>query len=79
MRINFSKDQLLNSKNEYLQNCITRVVVQEESWEGKERERREDEEEKLEEAKLAAFKMLKLSILVEDGCDKHHPHYHSGR
>ena len=45
MRIYFSKDQLLISKNEYLQNCITRVVVQEETWQTRLRERREEDEE----------------------------------
>ena len=40
MMIYFSKDQLLNSKNKYFQNCITRVVVQEETWETRLRERR---------------------------------------
>jgi hypothetical protein len=66
MRIHFSKDQLLNSKNEYLQNCITRVVVQEEKWEARMRERKEEEEEKEDEARLIAFKELKQSIRLEE-------------
>ena len=49
MRIFYSKDSLLNSKNEYLQNCISRITINEESWERKTRERREEEEERLEE------------------------------
>ena len=44
LRIYYSKDQLLNSKNEYVQNCISRVVANEESWERRERERKEKEE-----------------------------------
>jgi hypothetical protein len=43
MRIFYSKDILLNSKNEYLQNCINRITINEESWERKTRERREEE------------------------------------
>ena len=66
MKIYFSKDNLLNSKNEYLQNCISRVVVQEETWETREREKREEEEEKLTEARLNTFKELKLSIQLQD-------------
>ena len=65
MRIYFSKDKLLNSKNEYLQNCITRVVVQEETWETRVRERREEDEEKQAEARLNAFKELKQAIQLE--------------
>jgi hypothetical protein len=65
MRIYFSKDRLLNSKNEYLQICITRVVVQEETWETRVREKREEDEEKQAEARLIAFKELKQSIHLE--------------
>ena len=61
MRILFSKDRLLNSKNEYLQNCISRITVSEEVWERKERERKEEEEETLEIEKLAKFRKLKQS------------------
>ena len=30
IKIHYSKDELLNSKNEYNANCLTRVVVEEE-------------------------------------------------
>ena len=35
IRIQHTKDNILNSKCEYLQNCITRLTVNEESWERK--------------------------------------------
>ena len=62
MRIFYSKDSLLNSKNEYLQNCISRITINEESWERKTRERREEEEERLEEEKMAEFRREKLTV-----------------
>jgi hypothetical protein len=37
----------LNSKNEYVQNCISRITVCEELWERKQRERNEEEEDAL--------------------------------
>ena len=40
LRIFFSQDTILNSKSEYLDNCITRLTVEESQWERKERERR---------------------------------------
>ena len=59
LRIFFSKDELLNSKSEYVQNNISRVVVNEENWERKERERREEEEEEKEKKRLESFRELK--------------------
>ena len=59
LKIYYSKDQLLNSKNEYLQNCISRVVANEESWERRERERKEEEEEEREKEMLERFKERK--------------------
>ena len=56
LRIYYSKDQLLNSKNEYVQNCISRVVANEESWERRERERKEEEEEEKEKLQLEKFR-----------------------
>jgi hypothetical protein len=38
-----SKDNILNSICGYLQNFITRIVVNEEEWKRKQRERREEE------------------------------------
>jgi hypothetical protein len=42
LRINYSKDELLNSKGEYMGKRIIRLVVEEESWERKKRAREDD-------------------------------------
>ena len=55
-----SKDSLLNSKNEYVTNCISRITVQEGAIERKMRDRREEEEEKAEESRILEFKKRKL-------------------
>ena len=54
-----SNDQLLNSKNEYIQNCISRISIQEDSYERKMRILQEETEERQEETALAAFKASK--------------------
>ena len=59
LRIYYSKDQLLNSKNEYVQNCISRVVANEESWQKREREMKEEEEEEREKGMLERFRERK--------------------
>ena len=46
IQILMSKDQLLNSKNEYIQNCLARITVQEDLNERKARTLKEEEEEK---------------------------------
>ena len=48
LRINYSKDRILNSKGEYLSNCISRLTVEEDAWERRERSRQEEESERLE-------------------------------
>jgi hypothetical protein len=58
-QLTYSKDQLLNSKNEYVQNCISRVVANEESWQRRERERKEEEEEEREKGMLERFRERK--------------------
>ena len=65
IRIQHTKDNILNSKCEYLQNCITRLTVNEEVWERKERERREEETEREDTVNLERFKREKLSIRQE--------------
>ena len=40
MHILFSKYKLLNSKNEYVQNCISRITVSEQVWKRKKRRRK---------------------------------------
>ena len=44
-----SKDSLLNSKNEYVQNCISRITVEEDKYARKKRLLEEDEVERKEE------------------------------
>ena len=59
IKILLSKDQLLHSKNEYIQNCIARKTVQEDPYERKARLlQEEDEERKLEQA-IMDFKTKK--------------------
>jgi hypothetical protein len=47
LQIQFSPDVILNSKSEYLDNCITRLAIEESQWERKERERSEELNEEL--------------------------------
>jgi hypothetical protein len=52
---------MLNSKNEYLANCLTRVQVSEDRFERKMRELREDDDEKEYQAKVANLKFERTS------------------
>ena len=54
-----SKDKLLNSKNEYVQNCISRVTVEEDKYQRKLRERQEEQEDLENAVKLEKFKKEK--------------------
>ena len=38
MTIHYSRDELLNGKNEYNANCLTRIVVEEDVFERKKKE-----------------------------------------
>ena len=73
IKILYSQDQLLNSKSEYLNNCLTRVSVPEEAWEKNQREIREGEEERLEGENMDRFRKLKSRLgecskgMEEDG------------
>ena len=58
--IMLSEDQLLNGKSEYLTNCITRVRVEEDQFEKKRREMKEQEEEKENARRLEEFRNEKL-------------------
>ena len=49
MAIFRSEDFLLNSKNDYIVNCISRVTVMEGAMERKAREKMEEEQEKADE------------------------------
>ena len=46
IRIHYSKDALLNSKNEYNSNHLARVMVEEDAFNRKKKDRQEEMEEK---------------------------------
>ena len=54
-----SPDTLLNSKNEYIQNCISRITVEEDKLARKRRLMEEEAEEKEHEEKVKEFKKTK--------------------
>ena len=54
-----SKDTLLNSKNEYIQNCISRITVEEDQFARRKRLLDEEQEEKQEEQRIKDFKEQK--------------------
>ena len=56
IRILYTKDQILNSKNEYMANCLSRVCVEEDKYARKKRERLEEQHEEEEKQLLEAFK-----------------------
>ena len=62
LRIHHSRDTLLNSKSEYLSNCITRITVEEDVWERRERSRREEEDERLEKLEVERFRKKKEQL-----------------
>ena len=59
LKINMSRDILLNSKSEYLSNSVSRLCIKEDAWERKERTRKEEEEEEMDKKKVESFKRLK--------------------
>jgi hypothetical protein len=42
LKIHYSRDRILNSKNEYMGNCISRLTVEEDAWERRDRCRQEE-------------------------------------
>ena len=69
IKIYHTTDNILNSKCEYLSNCISRLTVLEDDWEKKQRERNEEEEEYREKALLEEFKVEKMTengIMLEE-------------
>ena len=56
-------EPLLNGKNEYMSNCISRVTVNEDNFEKKKREFREEMEENERLIKLEAFKNEKCVLM----------------
>ena len=43
--LNYTKDKIINSKNEYLNNCISRLTIEEDAWERREGDRQEEKAE----------------------------------
>ena len=58
--INYTRNKLLNSKNEYMANCLTRICVEENRFEKSKRERDEELAEEVEKQRLMAFKQKHL-------------------
>ena len=52
----------MNSKKEYWSNCISRLTIEEDAWERRERDRQEEEAEKLAVAAVEAFMRSKQNI-----------------
>ena len=44
----YTRDKLINSKNEYMANCLTRICVEENRFEKHKREREEEEKDEAE-------------------------------
>ena len=61
VKIWMTGDDVLNSKNEYLSNCITRITVQAGAVERKLRERNEEIAEKEKNERVKSFKEQKLN------------------
>ena len=60
LRINLSKDVLLNSKGECGNNSVSKLTVQENAWDRKERDRLEEEQEELNKKQVEEFKRKKM-------------------
>ena len=66
MKIMMSRDELLNSKSEYVRNCLTCITISETDWERREREKLEENLEKVEAEKLEEFIRVKASYQVSN-------------
>jgi hypothetical protein len=62
--IMMTEDNLLNSENEYLSNCISKITIEEGAMERKLRERNEEMKEKAEAEELLNFKEMKFKLLA---------------
>ena len=67
LRINFTKDTILNSKNEYLSNTVSRLTIEEDAWERRERSRQEEEQEELLKRSVEEFRVLKTAPNILPG------------
>ena len=61
LRIHYSKDNILNSKSEYRSNTVSRLSIEEDAWERRERTRLEEEEDKLAKERIEVFRKLKAT------------------
>jgi hypothetical protein len=59
LRINYMKDNIWNSKTEYMSNSVNRLTIEGDAWERKERSRQEEEEEELNKRQVEEFMKLK--------------------
>ena len=62
LKIHFSNDTLLNGRNEYLSNCVTRLTTSESLAERRDRDRREEEEEIKWKIRVDEFRKQKMKI-----------------
>ena len=67
LRISYTKDIILNSKGAYMNNTVSRLTIEEDAWERKERSRLKEEQDKLDIMRVEAFKKLKTSFSRQDG------------
>ena len=70
LKINFSKDILLNSKSEYNNNSLNRISIQEDAWERRERGRQEEEEEELVKRNVEDFRRKKMNVPADYSTDE---------
>ena len=61
LRIHYSQDNILNSKSEYRSNTITRLAIEEDAWERRERSRLEEEEDRLAKEMVDQFRRNKTT------------------
>ena len=66
LMINNSTDVLLNSKGEYGHNSVTRLVVQEDVWTRRERDRLEEDQADLNKKQVEQFKHQKLFQVIDN-------------
>ena len=64
LRITNSADVLLNSKSEYGHNSVSRLVVQEDAWVRKERDRLEEAQAEMAKKQVDMFKQQKMEQIV---------------
>ena len=70
LKINLSKDILLNSKSEYNSNSLNRISILEDAWERRERGRQEEEEEELVKRSVEEFRKRKTMDPEEYSTDE---------